>query len=84
MEKKLSDLLSRFPIPGLKESNDRHTIARLLSDLTNIPIKPKQIIFKDNILTVSVPPVVKSMLHIKQTEITELLNKEGLKVLQIR
>jgi len=81
---KLSELLARLPIPGLKESNDRHTIARLLSELIKIPIKANQIVFKDNILTVSVPPVVKSVLHIKQMEITELLSKEGLKVLQVR
>ncbi len=81
---RISELLSRLPIPGLKESNDRHTIARILSELIKIPIKANQIVFKDNILTVSVPPVVKSVLHIKQSEIAELLSREGLKVLQVR
>ena len=84
MEKSLKDLISRLPIPGLKESNDRHTIAAKLTEILHIPIKAKQITFKDSILTVAVPPVVKSALHIKQGELLEQLAKEGITFNSVR
>lgn len=84
MEKKLSDLLARLPIPGLKESNQRHTIAEKLTALLKISIKPNQVQLKDSILTVSVPPVVKSALRIKQKEIVEILNREGIEIKELR
>lgn len=84
MERSLKDLISKLPIPGLKESTDRNTIAQAITTLLNIPIKPHQIILKDEIITVSVPPVVKSALHIKQQELLTLLNKEGVSAKTVR
>jgi len=84
MERSLKDLISRLPIPGLKESANRHIIADALSHILSIPIKPSQIIFKDEIVTVSVPPIVKSMLKIKQMQIIENLQKEGIQVNSVR
>ncbi|HWU24644.1 MAG TPA: hypothetical protein VN086_02735 [Candidatus Paceibacterota bacterium] len=78
MEKSLKDLLNRLPIPGLKESNDRHTIAEILTKELSIPIKAKQIDLKDQILTVSVPPVIKSALQIRAEKIKAALSKEGI------
>lgn len=84
MEKSLKDLLNRLPIPGLKESNDRHTIAEILARELSIPIKAKQIDLKDQILTISVPPVVKSALQLHAQKIRETLLKEGILVNAIR
>ncbi|MES2225491.1 MAG: hypothetical protein V4480_01645 [Patescibacteria group bacterium] len=84
MEKRLSDILARLPIPGLKESNDRHTIAEVLSEQLGIPIQPKQIVFKDSILIVSSPPVVKSALHLKRKDILSLLEKKGISIQTIK
>jgi hypothetical protein len=84
MEKSLKDLISRLPIPGLKESTNRHIIAELLTNELGIKIKPNKIVLKDEILTVSVPPVMKSALQIRQVQIIEKLNKEGLKVSSVR
>lgn len=84
MEKSLKDLISRLPIPGLKESTDRHTIAEKLTSILRIPIKPSQVTFKDGIITVSVPPVVRSALHLKQEEIQNSLAKEGINATTVR
>ena len=84
MEKSLRDLIARLPIPGLKESTDRHTIAQILSEILSVPIKPSQIDVKDEILTVAVPPVVKSALQMKQVQIKEKLNREGIVVNSVR
>jgi hypothetical protein len=84
MEKSLKDLISRLPIPGLKESNNRHVIAEAITNTLKIPVKPNQITFKDNIITVSVQPVVKSALQVKQTELLSKLNEEGIEATKIR
>ncbi|MDB5190018.1 MAG: hypothetical protein JWN49_344 [Parcubacteria group bacterium] len=84
MELKLSDIIARLKVPGLKESNERHVIAKALSESLGILIAPKQIMFKEGILSVAVPPVVKSALHIKQTEILERIAREGITVQSIR
>lgn len=84
MEQSLKDLLSRLPIPGLKESADRHFIAEEITDLLTIPVKANQITLKDDILTVSVPPVVKSALHLKQEELFTRLNKKGISPKKIK
>lgn len=77
MEKSLKDLLSRLPIPGLTESTNRHLIAEEITNLLAIPVKANQITFKDEILTVSMPPVVKSALYLKQEELFKRLNEKG-------
>ncbi len=84
MEKSLKDLLSRLPIPGLAESTNRHLIAEEITKLLGIPVKPRQITLKDEILTVSVPPVVKSALQMKQQILLKKLNNEGITVRTVR
>lgn len=84
MEKSLKDLIARLPIPGLKESTDRHTIAEVLSKELQISIRPKQIRIKEGVLTVSVPPVVKSVFQIKQKKLLELLAKEDISLKSVR
>jgi hypothetical protein len=84
MEKSLKDLLNRLPTPGLKESNDRHTIAEILTKEFSIPIQAKQIQLKDRILTVSVPPVMKSALQVRTQKLKEAFFKENINVESIR
>ncbi len=84
MELKLGDIIARLKVPGLKESNERHVIAKAISESLGIPVEPKQITFKEGILSVAVPPVMKSALHIKQTEILERIAKEGVIVRSLR
>lgn len=84
MEKSLRDLIARLPIPGLRESTDRHTIADALTQSLTISIRPHQIQVKEGFVTVSVPPVVKSAIQIRQHELKELLTKEGVSVVGFR
>lgn len=84
MEKSLKDLLSRLPVPGLKESADRHLAAEVLSKTLTLPIKPHQITLKDGIITVSVPPVVKSAIQIHQSKLKEQLEQEGINISSFR
>lgn len=84
MEKSLRDLISRLPIPGLKESTDRHVIAEVLSRELSIPIKPNQIVNKDGIITVAAPPVVKSALRIRQNELLEKLAQKDISTQRFR
>lgn len=84
MEKSLKDLLARLPIPGLKESNDRHVIADVITKLFNIPVSPKQILVKEGIIIVSVPPVMKSALHLKQSELLSQLQEMGIRAQGVR
>jgi hypothetical protein len=48
MEMSLKDLISKLPIPGLKESNDRHIIAHTITNLLSVPIRADQVKFKDS------------------------------------
>lgn len=84
MEKSLKDLIARLPIPGLKESTDRHVIAEAISKELGILIQPKQIKVKESVVTISVPPVVKSVLQVKQQRLIEILSGEGLSVKSVR
>jgi len=84
MEKSLKDLISRLPIPGLKESSDRHTIAEVLTNTLSLPIVPKQVHCRDGIITISTPPVVKSAIKMREVQLIEALQKEGIAVNKIQ
>jgi hypothetical protein len=84
MEMKLSDILARLKVPGLIESNKRHTIAEKISSVLNVPIQPNQVLFKENTISLSVAPVIKSAITMKFSEIQEVLKKEGIVVNVIR
>lgn len=80
----ISEFLKRIPIPGLKESTERHEIADVITHITKVPVTARQISFKDNILNVSVPPVLKSALHMYKPEIQKHLLERRIDVKEIR
>lgn len=80
----ISEFLKRIPIPGLKESTERHEIADVITSVTKVPITARQISFKDNILNVSVPPVLKSALHMHKSEIQNQLLEKRIDVKDIK
>lgn len=84
MELKLGDIIARLKVPGLKESNERHVIAKAVTESLGVPVRPNQITLKEGALSVAVPPVVKSALHMKQTEIIESIAREGIIVRSIK
>lgn len=80
----LKDILARLPVPGLKEAHDRQLIAESIEKVCGVPITTNKIIFKDNIVTVSVPPVIKSAIGLHKTKIITLAKQEGVQVNDIR
>lgn len=84
MEIRISDLLARLPIPGLRESRIRHVIAEEITSLLGIPVRPNQVDFIDGILSIRVPPVVKSALGIRKEELTQRLAPHSISLREIR
>lgn len=80
----LSELLKRIPIPGLKESNERHIIARAISDTVGIKVSAHQVSFKEGVLIFSLPPVLKSAIHMRKQELKQLLTDKGIEVREIK
>jgi hypothetical protein len=84
MEKRLSDLLSKLPIPGLKDSNDRHTIAEVITSILGVPVTPKQLTLKEGRLSLSLPPIVKSAAYLHVKKLTEALRVQGIVIVSLR
>lgn len=84
MERRLSDLLSRLPIPGLKDSNDRHTIAEVISSVLGVSVTPKQLTLKEGRLSLLLPPVVRSAAYLHLKELTETLRTRGIIIVSLR
>lgn len=82
--KSLADLFLSHAIPGVREAHIRHVIAEKATNLLKIPIKPKQVSFKEGVLILAVPPVVKSILILKAEELKSQLQVEGIVVTTIK
>lgn len=80
----LSELLKRIPIPGLKESNERHILAQVISDTVNVKISAHQVRFKEGVITLTVPPVLKSAIHMRKDGLIEVMKDKGINVQQIK
>lgn len=82
--KSLADLLLNHKVPGVRDAQIRHSIAEELSSMFNIPILPKQVRYKDADLVLAVPPVVKSMIRLRSTEIVEKLKERDIPIATIK
>lgn len=80
----IQDLLARHPIPGLKQSENRRIVAAVLSDILGLSIDPKTIQIKDGVLLLSVPPVLKSALIIRQKDIQNALSLKDISIKAIK
>lgn len=82
--KSLRDLLLTHKVPGVAEAETRRICASVLSNITSIAILPKQIKYQDGILSLAVPPIVKSALLIKFEMAKEALAHENITIREIR
>ncbi len=82
--KSLTDLLKNHPIPGIREAEIRRTCAETVKQATGIEVEPKHIKISDGVLSLSVPPLVKSALVLKFSEVQERLLQQGITVQEIR
>lgn len=80
----IQDLLTRHPIPGLKQSENRRECAELLSQVVGVPISPKAIQISEGVLSVGVPPILKSALILKQEAIIAGLKARRIEIQSIR
>ncbi len=80
----IQDLLVRHAIPGLKQSETRRECAEVLTKATGITISPKAIQISERVLSVNVPPVLKSALILKQEAILVALKESGITITSIR
>jgi hypothetical protein len=78
----ISDLLLRYStaIPGLKFSEQRRVCAEEASIVMNYPFTSKDTRYKNEELSFSVPPVLKSALYLKQNELIQKLALRGITV----
>lgn len=84
MEISIHDLLAHHPAPGIREANIRHTVAEAITKLTSVPVGPEKIQHKEGKIVVNVPPVLKSALLLRSSELTELLKEEGIVLMELR
>lgn len=82
--KTLAELLKNHPIPGIREAEVRRSCAEVLTRVTGVSILPKHVSFTDGMLSLTVPPVVKSALVLKFAVAQETLQKEGITLREIR
>lgn len=80
----ITDLLLNHPIPGIRQSETRHRCAEVLTILLGVPITPSEIKYEDGKLLLSIPPVLKSALILKQKELTEALLQKGVELKGMR
>jgi hypothetical protein len=80
----LSDLLLNHKVPGVREAHIRHTIAEAVTTSLGVPVLPKQVKYKDNVVSLAVPPLLKSALLMHGEDIKSSLALNDILVTSIR
>lgn len=82
--KSITELLRLHTAPGVRFAEERRVCAGVLQTVLGIPISPDQISCEHEMLSLSLPPVVKSAALTKKTEILALLTSAGVSVVDMR
>jgi len=82
--KSLGDLLKFHKVPGVEEAEVRKVIAAALTRVLGVPVSVKHIRYSDGVASLQIPPVLKSALVIKFSEVQALLEGEGITLREIR
>ncbi len=80
----LSDLLLKYKIPGVKESEIRRICAEEVLNLTGCALRPNQVSYKNEHLRLSVPPVLKSALLLRQNELLQRIQARDILIQTIK
>jgi hypothetical protein len=80
----LSELLLNHAIPGLRQSERRRLCAEAVSEIVGLPVKASQVKYEDEVLSLSLSPVLKSEILLRQTALIELFNSRGVRVRELR
>ncbi len=76
----LTDLLLNYHLPGIRFSEMRRICAEEATTLTGCALTSKQMLYKNEELICSVPPVIKSALLLRQGELIARLATRGVVV----
>ncbi len=82
--KSLSDLLLKYHIPGVRESEIRRICAEEVTLLTGCVLTLNQVQYKNEELRLSVPPVLKSALLLRKTELLQRIKDREVAILRIK
>lgn len=82
--KSLADLIAKHPVPGVRQSVERGMVADIISRTLKVPVKPAQLMLEAGVLTLTLPPVLKSAILLKQHELQGELVKDGITLSAIR
>lgn len=78
--KSIAELLLNHSIPGLKEAYVREEVAYTIQEILGVPCTPKQVSIKDRSVRISLPPIAKAALHLKQKSFQEALSSKGITI----
>ncbi len=82
--KSILELLANHRIPGIQLSEKRRACADTIKALMGVPVSPSKLKFHEGVLSLSVPPVLKSAIFLKQEELKGLLLAQGITLTEIR
>jgi hypothetical protein len=80
----ISDLLLKYKIPGVRESEIRRICAEEVTALTGCVLAPNQIQYKNENLILSVPPVLKSALLVRKVELMNRIKARDIALFSIK
>lgn len=84
MEISIRDILAKHPVPGVREANIRHEVAKAITEVTGVEVLPRQVSHVEGNLALTIPPVLKSALLLRQEELKTRLREAGVEVTGIR
>jgi hypothetical protein len=82
--KTLGDLLLKYKIPGVRDSEIRKICAEEVLALTGWQLAPQQVKYKHEQLTLHVAPVLKSNLLMRQGELLERIRAREVAIHSVR
>lgn len=82
--KSLADLLKSHPIPGIRLSQMRQTCAATASVFAKHPIDAKNVRYKEGVLFLSIPSVLKAELMLRANDVKKALASAGIECSEIR
>ena len=80
----LSDLLLKYHLPGVRESEIRRICAEEVALLTGCTLQPAQVQYKNEELRLSVPPTLKSALILRKAELLERIKNREIALQRIK
>ena len=82
--KSITELLKLHTAPGIRLAEGRRVCAGALQSVLGITVSPDQLSYTNGVISLSLPPVVKSAALMKRTEIIALLKSADISITEIR